>query len=47
MLPYIDQALVAVKWFDQSQLNNKHATKHPTEQGHKLWAEYLNSILSK
>jgi hypothetical protein len=47
MMPCINQALIASRWLDRSQFNNKHATKHPTELGHKFWAEYLTSILSK
>ena len=31
----------AIEWFDRSALNAKRATKHPTEQGHRVWANYL------
>lgn len=31
----------AIEWFDQSKFNFKLATRHPTEPGHALWAEYL------
>jgi hypothetical protein len=33
--------LDAITWLDESPLNNKLATRHPTEEGHKLWADYL------
>jgi hypothetical protein len=47
MMPHMDQAIKAIQWFNRSKLNNQRDTKHPTEQGHKLWAEYLSNILSK
>jgi hypothetical protein len=31
----------AIDWLDKSKLNNKIATRHPTELGHQLWANYL------
>jgi hypothetical protein len=31
----------AIDWLDESKLNNKIATRHPTELGHQLWANYL------
>lgn len=31
----------AIEWFDRSTLNFKYATRHPNEQGHALWADYL------
>jgi hypothetical protein len=33
--------LDAITWMDASPLNNKIATRHPNEQGHELWANYL------
>ena len=33
--------LDAITWMDASPLNNKIATRHPTELGHRLWANYL------
>jgi len=33
----------AICWLDNSVYNFKYATRHPTEQGHALWAEYLFS----
>ena len=35
-----------IEWFGQSKFNSKDATRHPTEQGHELWAEYLYQQLS-
>ena len=31
----------AIDWLDKSTLNSRYATRHPTELGHKLWADYL------
>ena len=33
--------LDAITWMDASPLNNKIATRHPNELGHRLWANYL------
>lgn len=38
-------ASLAIDWLDDSKLNNKKATKHPTEQGHQLWADYLYEVI--
>ena len=38
---------LAVTWLEQSNLNYKKATKHPTELGHKIWADYLYSIITQ
>lgn len=38
---------LAVTWLEQSNLNYKKATKHPTELGHKIWADYLYSIIKQ
>jgi len=32
---------------EQSQYNYKKATKHPTPQGHKLWADYLLNCINQ
>lgn len=37
---YADAEL-AVEWLLASDLNYKKATKHPTEVGHQIWADYL------
>ena len=34
-------AELAVDWLLASDLNYKKATKHPTELGHQIWADYL------
>ena len=36
----------ALEWFDHSELNFKMATRHPTEQGHAVWAEYLHQQIN-
>lgn len=41
---YVDllgRGLDAIDWLDESPYNSKFATRHPIEQGHKLWADYL------
>ena len=35
----------AMEWLDRSVLNSNEATRHPTAQGHKLWANYLLSVI--
>jgi len=32
---------LAIDWLNESRLNHKAGTKHPTAQGHKIWADYL------
>lgn len=40
-------AQLASKWLYKSELNYNKATKHPTERGHEIWADYLyQEILS-
>lgn len=38
---------LAITWLEQSNLNYKKASKHPTEMGHKIWADYLYSIITQ
>ena len=33
--------LLAIEWLENSTLNYQKASKHPTEEAHKLWAKYL------
>jgi hypothetical protein len=40
-------AMSGIEWLENSILNYKKATKHPTEKGHELWADYLYSYLDK
>ena len=40
-LDYFRSARMAITWLMTSKLNCKKATKHPTEQGHEVWANYL------
>jgi hypothetical protein len=42
-----DSALVRTDFLDASPYNYKKATKHPTEDGHKLWADYLYKCLTR
>jgi hypothetical protein len=47
-MKYYADAELAVDWLLSSDLNYKKATKHPTELGHKIWADYLyDEILKK
>ena len=43
----IDTATEGVDWLDSSPYNGKKATKHPLEEAHLWWAEYLYSELLK
>jgi hypothetical protein len=36
----------ALAWLDESIYNFKSATRHPTEQGHRLWSDYLLSQIN-
>lgn len=37
----LDQSSRAIDWLHSSPYNSKQATKHPLEQAHAWWAEYL------
>ena len=37
----LTDSLDATTWLDESPCNYKKATKHPTEKGHELWADYI------
>ena len=37
----IDKSLNAIDWFDISPYNYRLTTRHPNEQAHQWWAEYL------
>lgn len=37
----------ALDWLDASAFNSKRYTRHPTVEGHKLWAEHLIKHLDK
>jgi len=45
-MPLIDKANELNKWLDQSGLNSKKGTKHPTEKGHELWASHIIDQIS-
>jgi hypothetical protein len=40
------QTLVASAWLDRSNLNYSMATRHPTEDAHQIWADYLYQTLA-
>ena len=40
-LPLVDKALQVNEWLDASTLNHKTGSKHPTQQGHQFWADYM------
>ena len=42
-MDYYSDADLAIDWLLASDLNYKKATKHPTELGHQIWADYLYS----
>ena len=37
----LSDGIDAVNWLDNSPCNYKKFTRHPNEQGHRLWADYL------
>lgn len=41
MIKELDKGKVAIDWLMTSSLNHKKATRHPTLEGHELWANYL------
>ena len=40
------QTLAATSWLDRSRLNYPTATRHPTEEAHKIWADYLHGYIT-
>jgi hypothetical protein len=46
-MEYYTDAELAIDWLMASDLNYKKATKHPTEIGHKVWADYLHDKILK
>jgi hypothetical protein len=40
-LPFIARAWHVTNWLETSQLNHKTGSKHPTQQGHQFWADYI------
>lgn len=44
-LQLIDQSLIRINRLDNSPYNNSEDSRHPTELGHRIWAEYLLSNL--
>lgn len=48
-LQFVDHYVAAehaITWLEESSLNYKKATKHPTELGHQIWAEYLHQQIN-
>lgn len=39
--PHMTDSFNAIEWLMNSEFNYKKATKHPTEEGHRIWADYL------
>jgi hypothetical protein len=37
---------LAISWLEKSKLNYQKATKHPTELGHEIWADYLYNTIT-
>lgn len=40
------QTLAATSWLDRSRLNYNIATRHPTEEAHAIWADYLYRLIT-
>jgi len=40
-LPLIEKATLVHKWLDDSVFNHRRTSKHPTDQGHQFWADYI------
>ena len=40
-LPKIELATKVNEWLDQSKFNYKKQSKHPTAEGHQIWADYI------
>lgn len=47
LLELIEQSLEGVNWLTNSPFNSPHATKHPLEQGHEWWSNYLYGEITK
>lgn len=45
MLEMFANSELAMDWLDQSRYNYQIATRHPTEEGHEIYAEYLSQRL--
>jgi len=43
---YFADANLAITFLEESALNYKKATKHPTEKGHEIWADYLYATVT-
>jgi hypothetical protein len=41
LIPFMNRALRITDWLDASTLNHKTGSKHPTQQGHQFWADYI------
>jgi hypothetical protein len=45
LLPIITNASLGIDWLYNSKYNSNHATKHPLEQAHQWWADYIYESL--
>ena len=41
------QGSEGIDWLEESEFNYKKYSKHPTEKGHELWADYLLTWIDK
>jgi hypothetical protein len=41
LMEFFARSNLAVDWLENSPLNYKEATKHPTEKGHEIYANYI------
>jgi hypothetical protein len=41
LINVFEQSEQAIDWLSNSPYNSQYATRHPLEQAHKWWAEYL------
>ena len=45
LFDYYSTCISAIDWLDNSTFNHKTATRHPTVDGHKIWADYLYNLI--
>lgn len=43
----LDKGKIATDWLRKSPFNHKKATKHPTVEGHEIWAKYVYENFTK
>jgi len=47
LFDYYAVCLSAIDWLDKSVHNYNKASRHPTESGHQIWADYLYNIIKQ